>query len=359
MKLTIQTKEFKNKLSQLSGVVENKSAIPALSCVKLETNAEGSGYTLTANDVSTSKSVPLVAEGSGDFDFFTAVLLPVKLRQVLSKLTTEKVTLDFEGTTIAVEAGAFKADIETLPVEHFPATPEPATEFRTLDLKALQKLIKRTKFAVPENEGKFVIAASLFQSTGKLLTAIATDGTRLAHAMAEGDFPQFNEMVLPTTAQNLLEGLDGDTVKIAESEASFFFENENAKIYVRKTPSKFPDLTHVLQTKPVGSVKFAAGSLAAAVERARMIADDDRPTSTFVIADNLVLETKSGSGKSKEGVAIQGTIKHPPFTLNLDYLAEFINQVEGEVVLHLQGQGQVTDFRAGGDYRYLLMPFAK
>lgn len=353
MKITVETKELKNKLGQLSGVVENKAAIPVLSCVKLSTDNAG-GYWLTANDLATAKSVPLTVKEAGEFDFFDAVLLPVKLRQVLTKLSTEVVSFGFDGTSIAVDAGAFHADIETLPVEQFPATPATPEATLDLDLKKLQTLIKRTKFAVPEAAGKFIIAASLLQSDGKKLSALGTDGIRLAYATAAGEFGLF-EMVLPLTAQNLLEGFAGEKVKAAETESSLFFWNDQATIYVRKTPSKFPDLSQILKTKPVSSVKFPAGSLREALARASEIADSDRPVSGFSHDDGvLTIETQSGNGTSKENLAVSGEGKFS-FKLNLDFLGDFVDKVEGGLVLNTQATGAV-EFLAGDDFKYLLMP---
>lgn len=358
MKITIETKELKNKLAQLSGVVENKAAIPVLSCVKLASPATIEGqYTLTAHDLATAKSVPLVVKEAGDFDFFDAVLLPVKLRQVLTKLSTENVSLEFEGTKVSVQAGAFQADIETLPVEQFPATPENPADERELDLKQLQTLIKRTKFAVPETAGKFVIAASLLQSDGKKLSAVGTDGIRLAYAKVDGDFGKF-EMVLPLTAQVLLEGMTGEKVRVSETEASLFFWNNTARIYVRKTPAKFPDLTQILNTKAASSIKFSAGSLRDAIGRASQIADAEKPVSKFIHKDGvLLIETKSINGTSTEKVAVSGDGKEFTFVLNLDHLGGFIDKVEGEIVFSSQGKGSATVFTSGPDSTYLLMPF--
>lgn len=361
MKVVFATKELKKKLSELSGVVEAKTVIQALSCVKLESSTDGK-YSLTANDQATSKVVPISIQEGGDFDFFDAALLPNKLRSVLSKLSAEKVSLDFEGNAITVESGAFKATIETISVDQFPPTPDAPTEWQTINLKHLQTLIGRVQYALPEAKNSMVVAAAQIKSNGATLAALGTDGIRLAHAALDGPEQAHKpfDVLIPKTGLDLLKGLTGETIRMAETETNLFFENETVKLFVRKIPAKMPDLSVILNSVREGEINVATDAFKDAVSRAREIADDEPKAKFFIRDRKFVIEVAATGGGSGEEINIGDSDKADfSFQLNLDHVSEFLNTVEApKVSISISAKKNVAIFQGGEGYRFFLVPYS-
>lgn len=376
MKVKFQTEELKKRMSQLGAVVSKKATSPVYGFVRLfATQAQGEGLTPTF-----SVGVMGVAIDSELTTYFTKaeadgpvdVLLPfAKLVEILSAVSATETTIEAADETKAVfKAGKYKAELKTYPLANWPATIErPEKSTATVDLPAFKNQIGAVEFAVPANDGKFVVSVAKVESDGFTVKLVATDGFRLAIAEEPKDAGTWS-LTLPKPALDLIKKLEGGAqVTISEAEAGFFFDTDLESLTVSRSHGEFPNYAAILPKGHKTTVTFDKAVVAESIKRVKACADSEKPTIVFTVPENgtsLTLAAaydESGTDGSvfrnnaedEIEVKIEGPAQN--IHLNGEYMLEFIDKATGAITAHFSSASSVADFTANeGKYRYLLMP---
>lgn len=355
MKVKIAVKDLSERLSQLGAVVDNKATIPSYSMVKLE--VVGEKATVTGTGPQGTFRAAIKAEASED----GAMLLPTKrLQEILPYLPEDSATFTTHESKIKVTSGRYKADLLTLPVENFQAAIDvPENHTAILGLPGLKALVEKVLFAVPPNDGKYVVSVALLDSDGKEIRMVATDGFRLVIAAQPGDAGVF-QLQLPKSALDLLSDLNGDTVKVSESDSSFVFQTDLESLFVTKTSGAFPPYQKVLPTSHKTEFAIAAGPFTRAILRTAALADEETQAVAFSLAANgeaLVLKSAShASGFASDEVDVKSTGAAASFALNTKMLLPFLEKAGGDLTVRIKEADTVVDFHAGPSYRFVIMP---
>src|SRR5690606_26192140 len=99
------------------------------------------------------------------------------------------VTLEHDGNTLTVKSGRSRFKLPTLPVDDFPDLT--AGEFAATFEADLSSVFGAVQFAVSTEETRYYLNGVYLHNPGSSLTAVATDGHRLACVTREtvGDIP--------------------------------------------------------------------------------------------------------------------------------------------------------------------------
>jgi DNA polymerase-3 subunit beta len=379
MKVKFNTEELKKRLSQLGSVVAKKATVPVFGFVRLFTTPiTGEGLlpkyqvSMIGVDIDAALTVTLIkAEATEDID----VLLPFdKLIDVVNNISAQEITLEPKEGKVIIAATKFKGTLETHPVENWPTALErPENPTATIALPGFKDQIDLIEFAVPANDGKFVVSVAKLDSTKDELALVSTDGFRLAIAKSQQNAGIFS-LQLPKPALELIKKLEGTQLTISEAEAGFYFETELEILTISRSHGEFPPYQEILPKSHKTQIVVSKKPLLEALKRLKIFGDKEKPTVMFTVtAGSNVLHLEAVNPNASAGGDVFRNVAEDEidltanngeaqqFPLNPAYMLPFLENAfgsgDGSIVVNINDGTKLVDFVANdGRYRYLQMP---
>ncbi len=235
MQLTISRSDLTRILSSVGRVVETRNTILILGYVLL--NADGASLRVTGTDldiVATDTAAATVAKPG-------AVCVSAKLlTDIAKKAGAADVTLSEDKGQIIVTSGRSRFSLPTLPASDFPdmKSGNYATRF-TIDLAAF---VAPTTFAISTEETRYYLNGVFLKGEGGRLTAVATDGHRLARHVMEAT-EVFDGIIIPRKTIGLLPK---GAVTLAVSDSKVEITSGDFVLISKLIDGAFPDYERVI-----------------------------------------------------------------------------------------------------------------
>lgn len=359
MNLTLQTDLFAQALRRVAAVAPKKAVIPILANVLLQ--AESTTLRLSTTDL----EVSLTTSCDASVTQHGSMTLPVaRLAEIVSKLTSESVTLSMQASDNALSAlqanivsGAFTSRLQTLPAEDFPTLPRPIGDAILLNGDAFRTCIRKVKTCVSDDHSRYTLNCALFVLTHTTMTLVATDGRRLAMATALHTGLSLPDTMLPLHTLDLLLQTDGD-LSFSISEQQLFFTSEHAVITSRTLEGQFPAYQRIIPTNPSTAILHRQ-SLIAALERVALMASRESSAVTWNLTPNQVqLSTVSAEiGDAVEILPITYAGDTLTLSLNGSFVLDMLNNADTETVtLAVKDAISATLFSDGANFITVIMP---
>jgi DNA polymerase-3 subunit beta len=224
MKLTVKKENFIQAVQKVINIIANRSTLPVLANILLE--AKGSILTLTTTDleIRITNSLEANVEREGK-----TTIPAKKLAALLSHFLADDVLLDCNEkhhTKITCGTSEFKllglSDEDFPPAAEFPSVCN--IKFKEIDFK---KMLDRISYAVSLDDTRKVLHGILCSVKENTVTAVATDGKRLAlvEKVAEEITGSEGDTIIPLKAANevkrILDNKDGIVhLELGEKQAS-------------------------------------------------------------------------------------------------------------------------------------------
>ncbi|MDH5544501.1 MAG: DNA polymerase III subunit beta [Gammaproteobacteria bacterium] len=210
-----QRENILKPLQLVSGVVEKRQTMPILANVLLNLGPDGLRITATDLEMEVRAKSDIQVESS----FSTTV--PVRKLQDTIKTLPEESEISFEisGEKALLKSGRTKFTLTTMPAENFPVIETKNQIFRfSLPQSKLKQLIDKTQFAMALQDVRYYLNGLLFELQGHTITAVATDGHRLAMCQEEADIQAVEKIsvIVPRKAVMELSRLLEDCEELAE-----------------------------------------------------------------------------------------------------------------------------------------------
>jgi len=383
MKVTFDAQQLKQRLGQLGSVVARKSQGALYRNIRLFTDAEGV-VNLQGIDIDTTMTLKVP---SAKFDGLALNLLTEfnKLNEVLPNVTTKEVTIDSKSETEAILiAGKFRARLKAFPTAPFTdlslvagIADKPEIGGYVFGLPGLKEQIEMVDFAVPQAEGKHVVASALIFATATELSVVSTDGVRLVISTTPSDIGEFR-FTVPKPALELLKKMEGGgKVTISDTEGAFYFETETELITYNKTHAEFPNYGGIVPkagTYPTVVTFKDKAELVAAIGRQKPFCfSKDNPAVTFVfngrdtvelvaVKEEVLATGNTYTDMTSDTITVEGVGDETRVKLDIELLQPFLERGTFPMVLHLNKPSNIADFHSNGGtpdkptYRLLIMP---
>lgn len=360
MKITIPQPQLLKTLQMVEHAVNDRSTLPILANVLLETT-EGE-LTLTATDLDVGIQcrfplTPPVERG--------AVALPArKLTTIIRELPAEQVILEAKKNhTATVQCGSSSFRIPGLPAEDFPALPPQGAERGvTIPQAALKTLITRTAHAMSMEETRFILNGSLLAVQKNQVMMVATDGRRLAVASAPATGSGSVQAVIPAKTVRELGRLltDGpDAVTIApmkDNQLTFHFGV--VTVVTRLIEGQFPQYEKVIPPPSKQTLSADRQTLINAVRRASLMTTATSQAVVFELSANRLVVSKESSelGSAREEMAVRYQGEPVTAAFNPEFWLDVLKVLEGEeVTIEIAGADKPAVVRQP-DFTYLVLP---
>ena len=271
-------------LQSVAGIVERRHTLPVLANVLLK--KEGGSIQLTTSDLEIQ--IRTHAELGGDEGSFATTVGVRKLIDILRTMPADQtVSLESQQEKLLLKGGKSRFTLQTLPAEDFPLVQE-APGFGpafSVPQKTLKDLLGQVSFSMAVHDIRYYLNVILFETDGKRLSLVATDGHRLAFTSATLDVevPR-QQVILPRKTVIELERLLSDAaapegeqapmieMQFAANQAKFSFGG--MEFVTKLVEGKFPDYNRVIPQSPKNSVTLGRAVLLACLQRTAIMTSD-------------------------------------------------------------------------------------
>lgn len=360
MKVRILREDFLKGIQTVFPVVINRSTLPILSHLLLETRKEGLYLAGTDLEIGISCTVPaeVIEEG--------AITIHAKrLHDLVKELTSDSLQMETKKNhqvSIQCERGLFK--IMGLPKEEFPKLPHnDSQEAIVIDQGVLQAMLSLTAFAASRDESRYILTGILFSSRGGWLRLVSTDGRRLAMIEREAHLSPETEhqVVVPLKTISELHRLlgEGPTVKISIKENQIAFDLGNTQVVSRLIEGKFPNYEQVIPSESPQKLTIARENLLLAARRLNLWTTQDSPSVRFDLKANHLLLSKQTPDVGEAHEELQAIYTGSEFSVgfNPNYLIDVLKALpETEVEMELPGPDRPGVIRTKDHYLYIVLP---
>jgi len=234
----------------------------------------------------------------------------------------------------------------------------------------MRELVRRTVFATDNESSRFALGGVLVELDTKSVTAIGTDGRRLAKmegpATAVNGSPTAAQPIVPARAMQLIERCLGSAetpVHIAVRANDVLVKIGPTTISARLVEGRFPRWRDVFPDRPEAvRVSLVAGPLLAAVRQAAIVTSEQSKGVDFSFeSGRLVLSGRSAeSGESRIELPIDHAGETVKIKMDPRFVGDFLRVLDGgaNVSVELTDAQSACVCRTEDGYGYVIMPLA-
>jgi DNA polymerase-3 subunit beta len=342
MEAIIHAKQLKEQVGALQGIFAKKETIPVLGKIKIDANQNGA-FVMTATDL----DISLIIEQEVDIlESGSICLSGKKLGEITAGLPNEPVhlKLDKSGERVEFQAGRFKSKLSGTSSDQFPEVPRVSSEAVKLPASVFYEGLRRTIFAVTEDNKRFTINGILLILDNSGLKMVSTDGARLCCFQTATSLTNQNiNCLIPIKAARELKNLLAGEIRINQKVdvkikkgSHIEFEIANKQMTAREVTGAFPNWEMVIPKTFEHFAEIKGGELKDALTRVGVMADDAHRRIEFVFSQNkLLLKSESAeTGNSTEEIGctfqklndngLQETSVGWKIAFNTKYLMDFL-----------------------------------
>lgn len=372
MKCTVQKDKLADAVNRVMKAISSKTTIPILTGVKITSGRDGITLTGSNSDISIQTFIPLEEDGNENAIVHIPgqIVLPSRLfSELVRKLQDEDVHIEVDSRFIAkVTSGATEFSLNGLDPEEYPNLPiiNGSDAFR-IRKDLLKDMIKQTVYAVSVTETRPVLTGVKWMINDGKLSCVATDSHRLAQrsvSVENGEASGAHILVIPGSSLNelskILDDDDEQLVDIVMTANQILFKSNNVQFYSRLLDGNYPDTSRLIPTESKTTIDLATKDLYRAIERASLLAKEERNNVVKLRAEGNQVEISSQSlelGRVFETLVPERFDGEP---LRISFSAKFMMDALGKmdaqsVRIHFVGPMRPIIIRPIGDENILML----
>ena len=294
MKIKIKREPFANVFAIAAIVAPTRSPKTILQNVKLE--AIDNTVRLTATDMEVG--VRLIVEDVEVESPGSAVIPVARLNAILRESSDEVLSISADANKILVTGKQSRFELQGQNPDEFPEVADSSEEdYFEIPASTLKELIKRTLFATDAESSRYALSGILLETSGDRLTAVGTDGRRLAKMEASitrhgNPDASGTTTIVPSRSMQLIERTlpSGDElVQITPRENDLLVKHSNGIFYTRLVEGRYPKWREVLPNRTDSiRIDLPVGPMFSALRQAAIVASDESRGVRFYVQGRFI-----------------------------------------------------------------------
>lgn len=378
MKLSIDKTLLIRAIALIIEAVDNHHQMAILGNLKLV--LEPTRLTLTASDLEVELTNVIALPEGACIEVGSVTIPADKFFGICRALTESMVDIHVSGGRCYIVSGKGKYMLSTLPAQDYPSIGEPrSNKLVEIGRDALYDTIRHTRFAMATQDVRHYLTGLLIEIEADRLTAVATDGHRLAvaHQTLNSNHDEI-KVIIPGKAVSGLEKLLTDLLKGGEQDSGnivglgldeefltvslHFGEQMSVYLTARLIEGKFPDYRRVLPTSNDKIAIFNKDKMVEVLRRVAIVNTKDSPGVLLDFADTdsaNVISTNREQDEAREEVLVKYTGEPIEISFNEAYLRAVLNVLDGDIRLEMALPTSPTLIHQVDDeknYQYVVMP---
>jgi DNA polymerase III subunit beta len=368
MKIEVKTSEFLKGISSVEGVISVRELRSILSNIKIE--AEEEHVYLSATDLEISLKTTVNAK----------VIQPGTISLPAKQLSSSFKTLNFENALLEINdeypTQVLITDADKKVDFSMNINGADAEEIKTIskvedsmvaeiDCQQFAKMIKKTAGSVAVDDTRYVFNGLFVISKEEKLSAIGTDGRRLAKIdrINNNHLPFDKGIIIPHKAiREIQKMIDLNPVgKVGFIEEQIYFAAGNVEMLCKLLDGTFPDYESVIPKSTSKEARIAKDKISIALRQALIAAEEPSRQIRLKFHDNILNINSSTPGATEVNInlPIEYTDDETTIGFKGEYLVDVVKTIEGdEVIIGFTTSNAPVVFKDPADLEFLtvIMP---
>ncbi|MBR3325522.1 MAG: DNA polymerase III subunit beta [Clostridia bacterium] len=368
MKLICEKDKILKALNSVTKAVAIRTTMPILEGILIQTNDNDIKLTCYDQEV----GIEYIINDCEIEEQGATVVNAIMFSEIIRKLPEKEIKIAINDKNLLViecEGSLYK--LATMNPEDFPELPEINIENSIeLEQNALKDMIRKTIFAVSNEENRPIFTGCLFETKSNKLNVVAVDGFRLAWK-SKVLTTQTNDFTAVIPGRTLIEVnkiiLDSfDIIKVGIAKNQALFEIENCKIVTRLLDGEFLNYSKVIPEKWETRIRVNTNIIADCFERVSLISSSSiekekkYPVKVSVEVGKITISCTNQIGDAKEELYVTTEGKNLEVGFNPKYFLDALKNISDEEVFIDFGTSIspciIRSVEEEGDYRYMILP---
>jgi len=344
--------------------VPHRTPKPVLKCVKIDAQAQEVRLSATDLEIGLDYTISEVkVDQTGQ-----AVLDAERLAAIVRESTDEVLTLDMKDSTCEIRGTDSSFLVYSQDPEQFPTVPAlSAAPDIVVNLELLKAGTRRCLFATAKESSRYAINGVLWETKGKKLVLVATDGRRLARtrvslSKAGSEAAEKQSIIVPAKTMTLLERLgadEKDEVTVQISGSHLLISCAHVVINSNLVEGSFPKYEDIIPKDLDKKINLSCDVVASAVRRASLLASEESKGIKLSFSHNSLMFSGRApeAGVAEIKMAIEYDAEPISIGFNPQFLIDVIKVIPGsEFEINLGQPDRPGLIKSGSDLLYVLMP---
>ena len=364
MKVTFNRSALAEALGLMTTIVPSRTPKPILKCVRIAvagkemrvcaTNLElGLDYLIAEVDVEREGEVVVEAE---------------RLAAIVRESIEDVLVLESVDTTCEIRGMDSHFTVYGQDPKQYPKVPSFGTgpADMTIGLEQLQSGIEQCLFATAKESSRYAINGVLWETKGKKLLLVATDGRRLARcrvdlqqASAEG---AEQKIIVPAKTMALVEKLgkrEKETVAVRFVDNQVLLSCANVVISSNLVEGNFPKYEDIIPSDYDKKLTLSTEAALSGVRRAALLtSEESKGVKLSLKSDGLVF---SGSSPEAGAAEVSMPVEYDGEAIDIGFNPQFLIDAlrvirASQFEMELGQSDRPGLIKSGNDFLYVLMP---
>lgn len=364
MQFVINRDALLKPLQMVSGAIERRHNLPILSNVLLDVGADSlslTGTDLEVELVASTTQLQIKAPGR--------ITVPAKKLLDICRSLPENsdISVLMQGESCVLTCDKTKFTLSTLSAADYPNLESWQGEVElNLTRQQLRKLLDDTAFSMANQDVRYYLNGLLFEVDNGSLTAVATDGHRLA--MSKLPLPsgagQQKQIIIPR--KGVLEIMrllanDEQMVVLSLGQNHIRLSDSNFSFSSKLIDGRFPDYRRVLPRNSTKQVTAHRSVLKDACTRASILSNEKYRGVRFTLSNNEVqiVANNPEHEQAEELIEVEYQGDNLEIGFNVGYVLDVLNTLNTDlVILHLNDANSSALLEGVGNSgaAYVVMP---
>lgn len=364
MQFVINRDALLKPLQMVSGAIERRHNLPILSNVLLDVSSDN--LSLTGTDL----EVELVASTAQlQVQIPGRITVPAKKLLDICRSLPENsdIAVQLQGESCVLSCGKTKFTLSTLSAAEYPNLESWQGEVElSLSRQQLRKLLDDTAFSMANQDVRYYLNGLLFEVDNGTLTAVATDGHRLA--MSTLALPavagQQKQIIIPR--KGVLEIMrllanDEQLISLSLGQNHIRLSDSSFSFSSKLIDGRFPDYRRVLPRNSTKLVTAHRSVLKDACTRASILSNEKYRGVRFTLSPSelQIVANNPEHEQAEEVIEVEYQGDNLEIGFNVGYLLDVLNTLSTDlVILHLNDSNSSALLEGVGNEgaAYVVMP---
>lgn len=337
MKIIFEKDNILKGINSVVKISSNKTTMPILEGILLQTNENKVKLTTYDLELGIECLVNAKVEEQG-----STVVNAIMFSEIIRKLPNSDITITLnDNNLLVIECEGSLYKLATMNPDEFPELPKIKVENSIkLEQANLKNMIRKTIFAVSNEENKPIFTGCLFEIKNNKLNVVAIDGFRLAWKsnFLTTDSNDFTAVIPGKTLTELnkiiLDSFDNITIGITKNQA--LFEMDDCKVVTRLLEGEFLNYSSIIPTSWETRIRVNKNDIQGCFERVSLIStssiekEKKYPVKVMVDIGKVTICCTNQTGDAKEELYLTTEGKNIEIGFNPKYFLDALKVIDDE-----------------------------
>jgi DNA polymerase-3 subunit beta len=362
--ININKSDLLNPLLMVSGALDRKQPLPILSHFLLLIKAEQLIITATDLEIEVTARIPCETKAESGAITVSAK----KFLDIIRSLDDQAIPrVVYQEDAVSIKEGRSLFKLATLPADDYPCMQDEASKLEVvLPTAALARVLQCTHFAMSQQDVRVFLNGMFLEFTPEGLTAVATDGHRMAitrFPMQMGDVQ--HRLLIPRKAiqdmLRLLQTITDETITFSAGDKHIKLTTNQYTFSSKLVEARFPPYTKAIPRGQNKSVSIDRDVLKRALSRIVILAHEKSKAILLHLQPNLLTLIANNQEKEEAIESIEAETEGDELKIgvNAGYVLDVLGILpEGVVQLSFSTTDSsiLVESLQDENYQYIIMP---